>query len=498
MRLPIDITVHPYLLDHHVEGNVVFPAVEAMQVLAAAVKRFRPDTDTTGMTDARFDKFLYIRPETTRVAAFTDIAVQENGDVSAVLLTKSRSRKSSITRIKEHAALCFPQITPKLPGLPLDLASALEGICFEIPSDKIYRDLVPFGAAYHNIRNHLFVSKEGVIARTYAPLNQTDADKSSPLGSPFPLDASFHAACTWGQRYAGIVAFPVGVEKRIITNPTRPGVSYISRIVPVRTEPDLLIFDIWIYDDNGNLFEGACGVHMRDVSAGRMMPPQWIVDKGGQNPPDSLKHHCRVFSVIELKTLMPFAEKALSDQEQTRFHKMGEKRKRSYLAARLACKRLSRHLSGNDMHTPASEITTVCPDLVHPCCPQTDGTPMLSCSVSHDDRFAVAAASDSRVGVDVERMSERVLKARHLYMSEEEQALVHESHLGEIEAAVRIWSIKEAVTKALDITLADSWNRVQVRAVGQYESSIQIDDKGPITVVHDVVGRHVFTLVCCV
>ena len=110
----------------------------------------------------------------------------------------------------------------------------------------------------------------------------------------------------------------------------------------------------------------------------------------------------------------------------------------------------------------------------------------------------MAAASDSRVGIDVERMSGRVLKAKRLYMSEEEQALVHESHLGEIEAAVRIWSIKEAVTKALDILLADSWNRVQVRAVGQYESSIQIDDKDPIKAVHDVVGRHVFTIVCCV
>jgi phosphopantetheinyl transferase len=93
-------------------------------------------------------------------------------------------------------------------------------------------------------------------------------------------------------------------------------------------------------------------------------------------------------------------------------------------------------------------------------------------------------------------MSERLLKSRSLFMSEQEEALWRESRLGEIETAVRIWSIKEAVTKALDITLTDAWNRVQVRSVGSSESRFQIDNQDPFTAVHAVVGQHVFTLVC--
>ena len=108
----------------------------------------------------------------------------------------------------------------------------------------------------------------------------------------------------------------------------------------------------------------------------------------------------------------------------------------------------------------------------------------------------MAVASTGRVGVDVEKMSERVLKSRSLYMSAQEEALGRESRLGEIETAVRIWSIKEAVTKALDITLTDAWNRVQVRSVGSAESRFQIDDQDPCTAVHAAVGQHVFTLVC--
>ena len=496
VRVPVDISIHPYLFDHRFEGKAVFPAVESMQVLAKSIKGLAPDMDVACMTHAQFEKFLYIQPGTDRVAAFSDMVIHDNGDITARLLTKQEHGKSSITRMKEHATLHFARTTQDLPELPLDLVAALEGTCTEIPSERIYRDLVPFGAAYHNIHHSLLISSEGTIARTRAPFISGDAMGPGPLGSPFPLDAAFHAACAWGQRYARIVAFPVEIERRVIYKRTEPGETYISRIIPVKMSPDLLVLDIWIYDGSGNLFEGACGVRMRDVSAGRMKPPQWIIYHGEQDPREQLQKYCRAVSLIEMKTLLPFAEKTLSEREQKRYRKMADKRRRSYLAARLACKHLSRTLSGNDMHTAAHEIVTVSADLMRPCCTQTDDASAVSCSASHDDRFAVAVASDSAVGVDVEKISTRLLKSQRLYMSEKEQALVQESSLGAMEAAVRIWSIKEAVAKALGITLAHSWNRVEVKAIDRHESRFHIGEKDFCAAVHGVVGQHVFTLVC--
>jgi phosphopantetheinyl transferase len=100
------------------------------------------------------------------------------------------------------------------------------------------------------------------------------------------------------------------------------------------------------------------------------------------------------------------------------------------------------------------------------------------------------------VGIDVEKVSGRVLTSRRLYMSESEMALVRASPLGEAETAVRIWSIKEAVTKALDINLADAWRRVRVTTVGVFESRFQIDDDAPNLAFHDAVEQHVFTIIC--
>jgi hypothetical protein len=73
------------------------------------------------------------------------------------------------------------------------------------------------------------------------------------------------------------VAFPVGLKERHIFRPTRTGKSYIAVLIPIQKDPKLLIFDIWIYGQNGEVYEGVLGVRMRDVSAGRMQPPPWII-----------------------------------------------------------------------------------------------------------------------------------------------------------------------------------------------------------------------------
>jgi len=125
------------------------------------------------------------------------------------------------------------------------------------------------------VENLLGLSERGAVAMVGG--GSFISSNVFPLGSPFPLDAAFHAACAWGQRYSHVVAFPVGLKERHIFRLTRAGKSYTAVIIPIEEDPNLLIFDIWIYGRNGEAYEGVLGVKMRDVSAGRMQPPQWIV-----------------------------------------------------------------------------------------------------------------------------------------------------------------------------------------------------------------------------
>ena len=277
VRRPINIAVFPYMRDHRFEGNAVFPAVEAMQVLAQAVMEFAPQTDITAITEARFDKFLLIPPDSKNIDAQCSITPFENGDIMAVLQTKIRSKTAAFTRIKEHVTVHYPRLKPQVTSKPNNSSTFGNFDFLEVSPDQIYRELVPFGPAYQNITENLAIHKDGGLAKLRAPIINDFGEKNRQLGSPFVLDAAFHAACVWGQRYSGVVAFPVSVDTRIIVRPTQPGETYIGRIIPIRADSDLLIFDIFICDEANVLFESAVGVHMRDVSAGRMKPPSWII-----------------------------------------------------------------------------------------------------------------------------------------------------------------------------------------------------------------------------
>jgi len=192
IRLPLEIEVRPYLFDHRFEGNAVLPAVEAMQLLAESTRAHLPYADMRCITNAAFDKFLHIHPGDVRIEAFNEIVMYENSDVTSKLITITRSKKASITRVKAHVTIGFTNKKQELPDLSVHLISALKGTYFDIPSDKIYSDLVPFGPAYHNITGNLHVSEKETVANIIAPVH-SDA-LSSPLGSCFPLDAAFHAA----------------------------------------------------------------------------------------------------------------------------------------------------------------------------------------------------------------------------------------------------------------------------------------------------------------
>jgi hypothetical protein len=269
-----EIEIYPYLYDHHIEGKTVLPAVEALMTLAGAVKSNHPRAAINSITGAVFPRFLTILPNTKSMVVSVEIQEVAAGVIAAALLTPVKSPKGNISRLVECARAKFTDLTrSQLPGAPFNDPEKLTGECINIPADTIYNELVPFGAAYRNITGDLSVSRNGALA--YVSGGKTSA-ADELLGSPFPFDAILHAACVWGQRFAGIVPFPTGFSERIIYRKTEKKVAYLGRIVPVNTSLETLIFNAWIYDLSGAICEVISGIQMRDVSRGTRKPPVWI------------------------------------------------------------------------------------------------------------------------------------------------------------------------------------------------------------------------------
>ncbi|MDA8140902.1 MAG: polyketide synthase dehydratase domain-containing protein [Desulfobacteraceae bacterium] len=493
-RRPQTITVAPHWSDHRFQGRAVLPAVEAMQLLAHWAKNVRPDLPVSHIQAASFDKFLELPPAGEVIQVWWEFQNLENGAVRTALLTKTQAKSGGMTRTKTHAQLEFhPWVEVPQPAA-LDLAAALEGECFRVEPQVLYRDLVPFGPGFQTIDQPVLLTAEGALAMIRAP-ELRDVQTDQPLGSALVLDAAFHAACVWSQRFAGVVAFPVGIDRRVVKAPTQPGETYVARIFPMPSaEAAALHFDIWILGLDGRLFELLQGVRMRDVSGGRLLPPDRIKAPQENKKLDRIAAHCEAIALIERATLMPFAEQCLSETETGRTAKMVPKRRADYFSSRLACKRLVRQLSGNDDITSAPAISTLASDHIRPACPLTTGATAYHCSVAHDRRCTVAVAGRHPIGVDVEPLDERILKSLRIFMTPGEQQMVQSSSLGPVAAAVRVWTIKEAIAKMLNIHLADAWARTRVKHLGVEHSQLHIDGSQEMSAVHQMLGDHLITL----
>lgn len=484
------ISVLSYLRDHHFAGKTIFPAVEILQGLAASVLEQRPDAGVRSMQGAAFDRFLEIGENDRDIEIFHDIKANGQDSTSARLVMVAPAGKTGIRREKVHAVVDFAAPAKAVTGFPYDMAAALAGICYRIPAERLYRDLVPFGPAYRSLQGDVLLTENGGLGRVLAAAYPAP---SAPLGSTFPFDGMMHIACAWSQRFHGIVAFPVGFDERVVMAPTVPGETYCCRVLPVSVRKDALTFDMAIYDLTGHLREFIRGVKMRDVSGGRIQPPAWI-QNDGVDPLATLGGQCRALSVVEDAAVFDFADLSLSPVEAARFGKMGKRRQMGYLTGRLALKNLARKLAGDDRLTPAEDIHTMREDRVRPFCPDLSGSGPVFCSLSHDRRFAVAVGGDEDMGVDVEILSDRVLKARHLYMGASELALADASSLGVLPASLRVWSIKEGVAKAVNMPIGETWKRVAVTHIGEQESRLSVDGR-PFAAYHDTVDEHLFTLV---
>ncbi len=276
MRIAVEIPVLTRFYDHHIEGRSMLSAVEAMHNLAVSTQSRHPEIDAGLISNAAFDKFLFIPSDQKSITAFNDIAIYNDRIVSK-LTTQTRPKKTAITRAMEHVSLEFSLSRPPEINSPSLSCAVLETEEFDISPEQIYEDLVPFGPAYRNIVAPLIVTPERATAVVSG--GRMDSPEPFPLGSPFPLDAAFHAACAWSQRYAGVVAFPIGFEMRRIFEPAAFNETYTAVVTPVQRDPRLLIFDIRIYGRRGEPRETVYNVRMKDVSGGRMKPPEWIKER---------------------------------------------------------------------------------------------------------------------------------------------------------------------------------------------------------------------------
>ena len=276
-RLAISIPNPAWLQDHRFQGRAVLPGVYALEQLAHSVRQVYPDVPVTACRDVRFDKFLRLPgPDTASIDATVDLAPPSKAGIAAVLLTRHVAAKSGISRQITHVQACFGRADSDPFGdVPAPASQQAQADDFQIIPERLYAELVPFGRTFRNIVSPVRIDGAGAHATVSGGALKTE-NTFLALGSMFPLDAVFHAACAWAQRFYGVVAFPVAMEQRHIRKPARCGHTYDADIRFRGEEGGSLLFDLSLRDAEGRLCEAVRGLVMRDVSGGKLQPPAWI------------------------------------------------------------------------------------------------------------------------------------------------------------------------------------------------------------------------------
>jgi hypothetical protein len=182
----------------------------------------------------------------------------------------SRTQFKAMSRIKEHGEIFFSLAhSDDADSYPEQIIHPPQstGPVTEISADHIYRELVPFGPTYQTLQETLFLSVNEAWGKVKAPELHKDFDSIQKIiGSPFPLDGAFHAACMLGQQFVDFVPFPVGFARRVISLPTQPGCCYNTRVILTSRTSDELVFDLVLFDEEGLVYEAITGLCMRNVS----------------------------------------------------------------------------------------------------------------------------------------------------------------------------------------------------------------------------------------
>ncbi len=263
-RIPLSIPIQPWFQDHCFGGRVILAGVETLLLLAAKVEETHPEINICVMEDVRFAKFLGIPPGAEEVAALIECEVTTNGHVQATLL--SRMQFKAMSRIKEHGAISFHTSHTSIDASPELTSEPLPDCIKEISVEYLYRELVPFGPSYQTLQDTLYLSEHAARGVVRAPDYPFVGSVQERLGSPFPLDGALHAACVLGQQGVDFVPFPVGFKRRTIVRPTQPGASYVTKVILLSQTDEELVFDLGLFNNQGEVYEIVNGVSMRDVS----------------------------------------------------------------------------------------------------------------------------------------------------------------------------------------------------------------------------------------
>ncbi|MFD2762700.1 type I polyketide synthase [Micromonospora eburnea] len=247
-----------YLPDHHLDGNLLFPAVLGMEAMAQVASALTGRSSAPAIEDARFLRPIVVPPDgTTRIRI---AAVATDSHTVQVAIHSSETRFAA-----EHFRARLRYDGPPVPdGPPLPVPADLPEVPLR-PAADLYGGLLFQGRRFQRLlRYHHAAARE-----VDADLALTDHDWFAPfhpgtlvLGDPGIRDALMHGnqVCV-----PNATLLPVSVERiRTAGGGVEPG-RFRYRATERARDGDTYVYDVVLRSEDGDVVERWEGLNLRAV-----------------------------------------------------------------------------------------------------------------------------------------------------------------------------------------------------------------------------------------
>jgi len=455
----------PWILDHAIDEVPVLPGVIGLELMVATASELYPGSTFTAARNVRFNAPVKVHHDRT-TTLIIEAEPSRDGEARARLMSVRTLRTGRVSRTEHFSAtLRFAEQEPadSLPSafLPDEL----------IGRDSIYRRFF-HGPRFRVLENVFGVSQDGLLAEGRV---DHSGIAEGLLTSPLALEAAFQAAGLHRMLVAHEMGLPLEIEE--------------MQLLGAPADDEALSLLVQLTDRGYHVdVDGSSGPILRVrgfqlVDRGPLPPgDRFPVPEEGRPicfPAQPIRRGPITRSVTAEAQADEDPGAWLSDEELAVLQARGtDKRVRDRVAGRMAAKRALASLTGVDaLHIRVASAASGEPVATVP------GHPTARVSVSHREGRAIAIAVDSgRIGVDLEAIEPRDGSFQRTWFSEEERALAADDPLRQ----TLLWSIKEAVLKALGTGLALSPHDVAV--VDLLPDTAKVRLRGEAAAQHEAVG----------
>ncbi|MGB0651660.1 MAG: SDR family NAD(P)-dependent oxidoreductase [Thermoplasmatota archaeon] len=503
MTVTMDQARDPYAADHRVDGVPFLPGVFGFEAFAEAAALLAPEEGLRGARGVRFGiPVKQLKEEPAEVTVRASRRDDEPGTISCRLERQARGPNGQpLGNPRVHFAgellLGVPKARPVTDEVPIctrDLArDQIYPPFFHGPSFQVLAFAGPF-------------DHEEAVGMFRLP---EEAPLAAPAGAvfraqPLVIEALFQVCGLHAMQTADRMCLPAAIDQVDLYEPALPGDEVRLWAQPTGTDEDgLRTYDAAAVTKQGRLLVRLLGFRMVETGPAPKAEPEQAAPaeptKPATNGATPAPAPAPTPATVELPELdglafaaVPVAEAidatALSFTDAERAHLATltvPKRAAEWAAGRLAVKEVARRVE------PALDPTDIWAEA------DENGRPHLviagnrapvHLSITHRDGLAIAALSESPLGIDLETIEAKPASFHEEAFNADERAALGRSAQPDVEA-VCLWAAKEAAFKQAGTGLAASLREHTVRADGQGGAVVE----GPLGTFavrfYDVAGR---------